>query len=193
MGFRQLLVASSPFIFFYLLACGFTQISISRSNVAKGMKVIVLGIIFASLDQFIKLLILKFIPYQTSQPIIQDWLHLSHEHNVHGSWIVAFNLVHLSPAILLIIVIPLLFSSIYFHRYYIQTRRESVWADVAFIGLFAGFLSWIVDMGWRGYILDFIQIPGVVTADLKDILMAIGLAALVVEAIDNPEISFRWR
>lgn len=193
-GIHQLLVAISPFLFFYFIACGLTQISLSRSYLSKGWKIIALGIIFAVLDQITKALIHQFIPYQASRPIIQGWLHLSHKHNLQGSWIVAeFNLVHLSPAILLIIIIPLVVSSIFFHRYYLHTQRESIWADLAFLGLFAGLLSWIFDMGWRGYILDFIQIPSIVIADLKDILIAVGLAAFFSEAIDNPEISWGWR
>jgi hypothetical protein len=46
-------------------------------------------------------------------------------------------------------------------------------------------------MAARGYILDFINLPEVVTADLKDIVISIGVAAFFAEALDNPELSWR--
>jgi hypothetical protein len=47
-------------------------------------------------------------------------------------------------------------------------------------------------MSLRGHIVDFIHLPGLVTADLKDVFMTIGVAALFAEALDNPQISWRW-
>jgi len=78
------------------------------------------------------------------------------------------------------------------HRYYTTTNRKSLWADVAFIGLFAGVASWVCDMAFRGYIIDFINLPGLVTADFKDILVTISAAAIFAETLDNPKISWRW-
>ena len=51
-------------------------------------------------------------------------------------------------------------------------------------------------MAFRGHIVDFIQLPGLMTADLKDIWVIIGVAALFAEVLDNPELSWRgggWR
>jgi lipoprotein signal peptidase len=190
----QLLIAGTPFLFFYLLACGFTQLSFSRSRIVNGWKIIPTGFILATLDQSVKLFITYLIPYQASQPIIHGWLHLSHEHNLHGSWFVAtFNPIPLSPISLFIIVIPLLLGTILFHRYYLHTQRESTWADLAFLGLFAGLLSWVFDMGLRGYIVDYIQLPDIMIADFKDILLTIGIASLFVEVLDQPRISFQWK
>jgi len=193
-GLHPFLVACSPLILFYLLASGFAHLSNTHFCIAEGWKIIALGILLTTLDQFLKIMASILIPYQSSLPIVQDWLHLSHIHNLQGSWIVSsFNLVYVSKTFLFLLVISLILSSIFIHRYYLRTHRESFWVDLAFLGLFAGLLSWIIDMGWRGYILDFIQLPGVVAADLKDILMAIGLASFLVEAIDNPEITFHWK
>jgi lipoprotein signal peptidase len=190
----QLLVASIPFLFFYLLACGFTQLSLSRSRLVNGWKIITMGIILTAIDQCAKLFIVNLIPSQASQPIIHGWLHLSHEYNLHGSWVITtFNLIPLSAVALFIISIPLLLGSIFFHRYHLHIQRESIWADLAFLGLFAGLLSWVFDMGLRGHIVDFIHLFGVVTADFKDIMIAIGIASFFVEAFDHPSISFQWK
>jgi len=40
----------------------------------------------------------------------------------------------------------ILFSSVFCHRYYVRTQRQSVWADVAFSGLFAALASWLCEM-----------------------------------------------
>jgi hypothetical protein len=93
---------------------------------------------------------------------------------------------------LTVVVVAILLGSAFCHRYYTSTKRESVWADVAFLGLFAGSASWVCDMGFRGHIVDYIHLPGVVTADFKDILLAIGAAALFVEVLENPDVSLRW-
>jgi hypothetical protein len=51
-------------------------------------------------------------------------------------------------------------------------------------------------MHFRGYIVDFMVLPGVLAADLKDLFAAIGAAAFCAEALDNPNVSLRprgWR
>ena len=39
------------------------------------------------MDQGIKAVVTAWVPYQTSIPIVANWLHLAHEQNPHGSWI----------------------------------------------------------------------------------------------------------
>lgn len=51
----------------------------------------------------------------------------------------------------------------------------------------------LCDLALRGYILDCINLPGVVTADLKDIFTYVGLAALFAELVDNPGTSLTWQ
>lgn len=40
--------------------------------------------------------------------------------------------------------------------------------------------------------IGYLQLPAVVTVDLKDILLAVGGAAFVVEALDSPYASWHW-
>lgn len=190
----QILVASYPLVFFYLVACALVVLSHYTRQVARGWKLLALAMGLAAVDQFIKAMVGTFVPYQTLVPIIEGWLHLAHKHNLQGSWLLSiFNLRLVGTAMLTVVVVAILFGSAFCHRYYIGTKRESVWADVAFLGLFAGSASWVCDMGFRGYIVDYINLPGVVTADFKDILVAIGVAALFVEVLENPDVSLRWR
>ena len=192
---HQVLVAGYPLIFFYLIACALTTLSQHIQQIAQSWRLLLFAGGLTILDQVIKTIIIVFVPYQTSIPIVHNWLYLAHEHNFHGSWIAsAFNVQFVSVFNLIQwgLAIPVLFFSILCHRYYTFTNRKSLWADVALLGLFAGYASWICDMSLRGYIVDFINLPGLVTADLKDILITIGVAALFVEMLDNPKLSWRW-
>jgi lipoprotein signal peptidase len=148
-------------------------------------------------DQLAKTLIVASIPYRASVPIIDSWLHLAHVRNVHGSWVLSILNAQGAATVLLMVVVPLtLLFSVLCHRYYTCTQRKSVWADVAFVGLFAGCMSWVCDIYARGSVVDFVVLPGVLAADLKDIFVTIGAAAFCAEALDNPNVSLRprgWR
>ena len=192
---HQALVAGYPLIFFYLAACALVALNQQIRQIAKSWRLCVFGVGLAGLDQVVKAIITAFVPYQTSLSIVNNWLYLAHEQNAHGSWIASafdvqsvgvFNLLQWGLAI------PVLFFSILCRRYYITTQRQSFWVDLAFLGVFSGYASWVCDMTLRGHIVDFIQLPGLVTADLKDILITIGVAALFAEALDNPKLSWRW-
>ncbi len=192
---HQILVAGYPLVFFYLVACALAALSQHIQQIAQSWRLLVFAIGLTILDQVVKTIIAASIPYQTSIPIVNNWLYLAHERNFHGSWIAsAFNVQFVSVFNLMQwgLAIPVLFCSILCHRYYITTNRKSLWADVAFLGVFASNASWICDMSFRGCILDFINLPGLVTADLKDILVTVGVAAFVVETLDNPKLSWRW-
>lgn len=190
---RELLVASWPLAAFYLVACGLDAASRRRTQLARGWRLpaLVAGLVAA--DQLGKLLVTLSISPHSSTPLVEGWLHVAHEQNPQGSWLVGtFDLSGLGIAVLAAVVVPVLLLSILGYQYYVKTKRGSVWADAAFVGLFAGLASWLCDVGLRGTVIDYIQLPGVVTADLKDILLAIGAAALVVETLDSPYVSWRW-
>jgi len=192
---HQVLVAVYPLAFFYLIACTLVALSQRVQPIARSRKLLLSACGLAVLDQAVKVMVAARIPYQASIPIVKDWLHLAHERNYTGSWIASeFNLQDgssLNLALWGLTIIILIFIILWNH-YYITTHRKSLWTNVAFWGLFAGLLSWICDMSLRGYVLDYINLPGVVTADLKDILLTIGVAAFFVELLDNPEMSWRW-
>ena len=192
---HQVLVAGYPLLFFYLVACALTASSRHIQQIASGWKLFVFAGGLTALDQVVKAMITAFVPYQTAIPILSNWLYLAHEHNPHGAWIAStLNVQHVTVFSLVQwgLAIPILFLSQLCHRYYTTTNRKSLWADVAFLGVFAGYASWICDMSLRGHIVDYINLPGLVTADLKDVLITIGVAALFVEVLDNPKLSWRW-
>ena len=193
---HQVVVAGYPLLFFYLVACFLAAWSRHVQQIAPSWRLLAFAVGLALLDQAIKTIVTVFVPYQTALPVVRNWLYLAHERNPHGSWIAsAANLQPVSALSLIQwgLAIPVLLFSILVHRYYITTHRKSLWADVAFLGIFAGLASWICDMAFRGYIVDFIRFPGLVAFDLKDVLLTLAVGAVFAEALDNPRISWRWQ
>ena len=193
---RQILIAVYPLIIFYLAACALSALSQHSRQLAQSWRLLGWALGLTILDQLSKAIVIALVPYQTSIPIIDGWLYLAHEHNSQGSWLASvFNVqsVGIFNTMQCFLAVPVLCCSILCHRYYTITNRKSLWADVAFLGLFAGFTSWICDMAFRGYVTDFINLPGLVTADFKDILVALSVGAILAETLDNPKISWRWQ
>jgi len=177
------------------MGCVLSALQLRTRETMPFPRVLFLAIFFIALDQTMKFLVEKTIPLQASIPIIHGWLHLSHERNLHGSWVLAQFGAHIPvPLIILVqVLIPLLLLlMILIYRHYIVNKRYSLWAVAAFLGIFCGLGSWALDIFSRGFILDTLLLPSIVAADLKDIYLAIGIAAMFAEMIDNPSISFRW-
>jgi lipoprotein signal peptidase len=192
---HQVLVAGYPLLFFYLVACVLAALSPHIQQIASSGRLLAFAVGLTLLDQAIKTMIAAFVPYQTALPIVRNWLYLAHEHNTRGSWIAAavdVQPVSVSSLMQWGLAIPVLLFSILVHRYYVATQRKSLWADAAFLGLFSGYASWMCDMALWGHVVDFINLPGLVTADLKDILITIGVAAFFAEMLDHAGLSWRW-
>jgi lipoprotein signal peptidase len=193
---QVLVVAAYPLILLYLVACVLNALSQHTQRVAQGWGLLGCAVGLIMLDQTIKTGVTASIPYQTRIPIIDNWLVLTHERNLLGSWVASAFKVQPVGLLSLIqwgLTVPVLLFSVLCRRYYVATHRRTLWVDVAFLGIFAGYASWVCDMSLRGHIVDFIHLPGLVTADLKDIFTTIGVAALVAEALDNPQLSWRWQ
>jgi len=191
---RQALIAAYPLLFFYAIGGVFEIVSRKTRQIARGWRLLLTAVGLALFDHAIKLWVATFIPYRTARPLIPGWLNLAHNCNFQGSWVFsqldvpAVNLIPLS-----ITAFFMLSCSWFGHRYYVACQRTSLWADVAFLSVFAGLLSWLIEMPLRGHIVDFLCLPNMVTADLKDIYLTIGIAAIFVETLDNPGLSRSWQ
>lgn len=191
---RQLLVAAYPLLFFYLIAAVLEAGSRQIKRIASAGWLLVLALGLALLDQAVKLWVTATIPLRTAVPLIVGWLNLAHNCNFQGSWLLSqLNRPTASLIPLGIMATLMLIIAWFGYRYYVVHQRASLWADVAFLGLFAGLASWLVEMPLRGHIVDYICLPGVVSADLKDVYLTIGIAAIFVETLDNPGLSRRWQ
>jgi lipoprotein signal peptidase len=159
---HQALLIATPLIFFYLAGCTLASLGQDFQQIARGWRLFVLALSLALIDQGIKLWVSVKIPYKTSIPIVNNWLHITHEQNPYGSWVAGVFDIQLEGAIYwllwgLALLVPIIL--ILFHRRYVTHWRRSLWVDVAFLGIFAGCVSWMLDISIRGYIVDFINLP----------------------------------
>jgi lipoprotein signal peptidase len=187
-GLRQLLVALWPLLPFYCLGCALAAWSHSADRVASGRGLALLVVVMVALDQVSKTVISVLLSPDATLPLVKGWLHLANVHNVAGSWLTT---VWFKP-VLILAAMPVLPLSVIGYRYYVSSKRKSLWADLAFLGVFAGYSSWLCDNYLRGYAVDFIQIPGFVTADFKDLFLSLSSVGVIIEVLDNPGISLDW-
>lgn len=192
---EALLAALLPVVFFYLVASLIIALSRRYVRLAEGVKLILLALSLTLLDQIIKTAVSVNLPYQNLKPLIEGWLYIAHQRNLAGSWLIeTLNIQFVTTAVLAIFTIAFLLGVLVYHQRYITHNRLSVWVDMAFVGFFAAPLSWMLDMLLRGYILDYIQIPGIITTDIKDVLLTVAIAATFTEVYDNPNLSLlRWQ
>lgn len=183
-----------PLAFFYLLASMLSAISQDRQRLANGANLHLLALALAFIDQLGKVIVSLSKPYQDSHSILPGVFNIANERNLYGSWLLEKLDFHLNASIILVFfVLPFLLVTLLVHSYYTNRHHQSVWVDAAYLGLFSGLLSAAVDMLLRGYTLDYLQIPGIVTADLKDVLITIAIASIFAEGYTNPDTSLlRW-
>lgn len=191
---QVILGALVPLLFFYLAASILTWLHIKNALIPKNRQLLLLSCGLIITDQLLKWLVFLYIPVETSLPVLENWLHVTHERNMRGSWfLTVIESEWAGTGVLISAAVLVLLLALFCYRFYTITYRHTIWVDTAFIGIFAGLGSWLCDMVGRGYVLDYIHVPGVVAADMKDILLTIGVAAFFAEVVDNPDVSWRWK
>jgi lipoprotein signal peptidase len=188
-GLRQWMAALWPLLLFYCLGCVLVAWSQRTDRVASGRRLALLIVTMIALDQISKTVTNVLLPPGATLPLVKGWLHLTNVHNITGSWFgpAWFKFV---LAVVAVLVLPL---SVIVYRYYIFTKRKSLWVDLTLLSILVGYTSWLCDMLLRGYTLDFILLPGVVAIDFKDMCASLGGASAIIEMLDNPHgVSLRW-
>jgi lipoprotein signal peptidase len=136
------------------------------------------------------------VPRDGAVPILPGWLHLSHVLNTHGSWLAGEFQPHSVAALVALqwgIVAAVLLFLVVGRRYYVRAQRRSLWTDAAFLAVVSADVSWARDIVLRGGILDFIGLPGLVTADLKDIFLTVGTVSFVAETLEHRRFWWQWK
>lgn len=187
---RSILVAGYPLIFFYLVACILANLSQRVQQITHRWVLTAYAGGLILLDQTLKFLVTIFIANNASVPVLENWLHVAHVRNYEGSWIAAAFDLPGGTAVKIAqwcIVIAILTLANRFHRSYVTQQRQSLWVDVALVGIVSAYASWICDITVRGYVVDFIALPGLVITDLKDIFVTIGAAAFLAEYFERQQ------
>lgn len=187
----QVLERVSVFLFplglYYLAACGLIYPHQTGKKLGSWRTVLSAAALLLLLDQSLKVFIFKSLAVGQSIPLVPGNLHLAHAQNLYGSWLLQkLSWDFVGHGFLMVVVILSLLVSVAAYRYYIHQVRRSLLADMAFVFILAAFASAFVDIGVRGFTVDFIQLPGYVVADLKDIYLWFGIACLLAEMFDSP-------
>lgn len=185
---QQLAVGLWPLAPLYGLGCALVKWSQRTTRVAGGRGMAAFAVALVAGDQIAKFMVERFLPPNAPRQILGDWLHVTHVRHAGGSLLAP---ARLAPLLMAMAIVVLLLAVV-IYRYTTASNRRSLWVDLAFLGIFAGYGSWLVDMAWRRTVLDFLSIPELVAFDLKDVFLLVGGAAFVVEVIENSNLSWRW-
>jgi lipoprotein signal peptidase len=192
---QQLAIATYPLLLFYLGACILFALRDRKQPHLSSWGPVGLAVCLAIIDQGCKTSVVAFLSQSASIPIIPEWLEITHQTNQHGAWIFndfADSSIPFITTLLKVLFFAILATVIPLYRYFKAARRNSLWLEASFILIFAGLISWTIDMFGRGFIVDYIGLPHLIAADLKDIYIYFGAAALVLEILDYPGAVFRW-
>ncbi|MEJ2707065.1 MAG: signal peptidase II [Anaerolineales bacterium] len=185
----RLLAPLFPLLIFYLIACGLDILAKSRRGLAGFGMLVVLGLLWALVDQGLKAMIYLYLPEGSFITLLPQILHLRQAHNLYNSWIMeAFERQFLSRSALVIMSVVFLIAAFAIYRYYSATHRKSLWTDLALVFITAGLSSALLDQSVRGFTIDFIEIPGFVVADFKDLYLWLASSAVFAEVLDNPDV-----
>jgi signal peptidase II len=171
-----------PTTFFYLIGCTLVSLYQKRKIGLSFTMVSIAAVGFLLVDQGAKWVVVTLLDLGDSIPLLPGLLHISHAQNIHGTWLFGDVVGH---GFLLVFIILCLLVTIASYRYYRNVVRRSFMADMAFVFLVVSFISAFIEIGVRGFVVDFIQLPGHVTADIKDIYLGIGVACVLVETFDG--------
>ncbi len=182
-------------LFFYFAGCLIQFAGRGKYASPQGRYLLYAGIGLVTADQLIKLAVQMTLLENQVVHILPRLVNLARVHNLSASWLAEkFQWQFLAMPLLMAISIFMLLAVIAIYRYYRGCKMQhSVWADAGTVLLAAGIASALLDQTLRGYTLDFINFPGLFTADIKDICLTLGIGAVMAEILRSPlpDVPFR--
>lgn len=181
-----------PFLFFYFVACLLKRVSTSSEPVIRQRDAWAVIAVLVAVDHLFKFAISHMIPLGESVPVVAKHLHLANVHNVHGSfWLAKLDTPRVVSPVLVFSVLSIALAPLVF-RFYSARHRKSFWSVLAYCCFMAGTASAAIDLGVRGFTVDYLELPRLFVADLKDLYLDLFVSAFFVEVLSNPRISIRW-
>lgn len=136
------------------------------------------SLVFIAIEQAIKLVIFNF-HFDKTVPIIPPYIYFSPMFNRDYSWYNSMlqlgvsKLIHIAITSVIIILIVMMFV------FYTKRYNKIKLLNWGFTFLFAGSLcSWIDKVFWNGS-LDYIELSGFFTFDLKDLYLNIAIGFII--------------
>lgn len=140
------------------------------------------------MDQASKAIVRTAMIPGSSVPLIDGILRITFVQNFRGfSWWVPTLPAWTKPvfqALLIFIVV----AAFPVHAFYSRTRRQSIWTDVAAVGLAASAGGHLVDGFFVPYATDFIQVFHSPSANFADLYSYVGIGALTLEMISTSKL-----
>lgn len=139
--------------------------------------------LLVAVDQLSKAAVRGALAPGESIPLIDDVLRITFFQNFKGFswWVPALPLW--TKSVLRVLLLFILLAAFPVYLFYTQTRRQSIWVDMAVVGLSASACGHLLDDVLVGYTTDFIQVFHLPSANLADIYSYFGLGALLVETV----------
>ncbi len=139
--------------------------------------------LLAAGDQWAKAAVRQAMSPGESIAVLGDWFRLTYVRNNRGfSWWVPALPAWAGIALqLLLVAILLLALPVYL--FYTEKRRQSIWADTAFIALSAACLGHLTDNLFVPFTTDFLRVWHSPSANFADLYAYVGLVALVIEIL----------
>lgn len=146
-----------------------------------------LGIIFllVVVDIFSKAMVRYFLRPGDRISLIGDFLQVRYVQNYSGfSWWVPEVPSWVGFMFSGILVIILLWATPVY-LFYTHTIQQSIWADIAYIGILSGCLSRLISDLLSPYTTDFIQVLGSPSANFADLFAYCGIFVMVIEIVQG--------
>lgn len=180
-----------PFAVLYLVGCLFVALNGRPWALLRTTQSSLIAALLVLLDQTFKLVVNRLLPVGDRISVFAGSVEFANIHNP-APWLTNSLNIDIPVEFIVIPLIILMICGPLIYRFYESNYRRSFWSQMSFTFIVAAMGSCIVDYAFRGYVVDYIYLPGIVAVDLKDLYSLIGVATLAIEVIDNPQISKRW-
>jgi signal peptidase II len=121
----------------------------------KYTKLVVIGGITIMLDQFTKELILRYLPFNRTVPVIEGFFNITHIHNPGGAFGLMANLGPTMRSIIFLFISSLAVGIIFY--FYRKTPAKYSLLATAFALIFGGAIGNLIDRVRFGIVIDFLD------------------------------------
>ncbi len=150
--------------------------------------IIILSIIFTLIDQISKILIIKFLDFNSSLELIKKFFYLTYTNNTGA----AFSILT-GKRVLLIIVALLII--IFLFNYLRKEKPKKMLDKIAFSLVIGGSIGNLIDRIIRGYVVDFFQIKifkyNFPIFNVADTFITIGIILLMITTFRRGKNDYR--
>ena len=121
----------------------------------KYIKLVVIAGVIILLDQFTKGLILRYLPFNNSIPVIKGFFNITHIRNPGGAFGLMANLSPILRSIVFLFISSLAVGLIFY--FYQKTPAKYSWLAAAFALIFGGAIGNLIDRIRFRMVIDFLD------------------------------------